>query len=137
MGRKLIPNIQKGSKRIKTPELAPASTNKFKPIFSFEYLDDDYCISKCEKHEKASFADTLRVMGKMTWEELINTRRHANGCEEIPVKQIRGHLPKIITEDVDHVLAFRFQGKKPMVGHRVKETFYVIWLDRNFKLYPH
>jgi hypothetical protein len=128
----------KSSKRIRQPELvAPVDFNKFTPLFSFEYMDKDYCLTKCEKNEKSSFADTLRVIGQMTWGEINQAPHYGNGCEKIKVTQIKGRIPRIITEDVDSVLAFRFHNKKPMVGHRIDQTFYIIWLDRDFSLYNH
>jgi hypothetical protein len=36
------------------------------------------------------------------------------------------NLPPCITDEVEHFLAFRFNGKKPMVGYRVNEVFYVL-----------
>ena len=45
-------------------------------------------------------------------------------------------LPPNVTEDVT-LLVFRFSGRKPMVGYRVKEAFYVLALDRDFTLYDH
>jgi hypothetical protein len=128
----------KPSSRILEPELTtPVNYNKLKPLFSMEYLDKDYCISKCVKNEKSSFADTLRIIGQMTWDELYLAPRHGNGCEKIKIEEIHGRKPKIITPDVDYVLAIRFHGKMPMVGHKVNQVFYIIWVDRKFDLYKH
>jgi hypothetical protein len=41
-----------------------------------------------------------------------------------------------VTEEVN-LIAFRFDGKKPMVGYRDGVTFYVLFLDRSFTLYDH
>jgi len=125
------------SNRIKEPEIPQVSSNKQPPLFSFEYLDDKYSITQCDHAERSGFADTLRIMGKMTWEQLELTPRHGNGKENIPIAQIRGKKPPIITPDVDHVIAFRFHGTKPMVGHRIDRIFYIIWLDKDYTLYPH
>jgi hypothetical protein len=51
----------------------------------------------------------------------------------------RSKQPFLVTskEDVSFFLAFRFFDKAPMVGYRKEEVFYVLWLDREFKLYQH
>jgi hypothetical protein len=125
------------SKKIKTPEIPPVSYDNVPPHFSFEYLDDQYGLSGCNKDERSCLLDKLRILGTTPWAELITTARHKHGTETIPKGQINGKLPKIITDDVQKVLAFRFQGMKPMVGHRIDRTFYIIWIDSKFKLYDH
>ncbi|WP_448216271.1 hypothetical protein [Endozoicomonas sp. 2B-B] len=59
------------------------------------------------------------------------------GFEKIPKHQIRATIPAFITEEVTNLLAFRYHGKHPMVGYRVRDVFYVLWFDHNFSLYPH
>lgn len=125
------------SKRIKTPETPLVSSNKQSPLFSFEFVDDQFGIAQCDKDERSGLIDTLRIMGQLTWEDLELGRRHANGKEKIQIGQIKGRKPRIITPDVEHVYAFRFHGKKPMVGLRSDRIFYIIWLDRSFTLYDH
>ena len=56
--------------------------------------------------------------------------------EKIERDALRAGIPRHITEEVN-LVAFRFFGKAPMVGYRVKAIFYVVWLDRAFTLYPH
>jgi hypothetical protein len=67
---------------------------------------------------------------------LINSGIDKQGYEKIPHVRIRAGIPPAITEDVD-ILAFRFCGKAPMVGFRLDEVFFVVWLDRGFTLYDH
>ena len=45
-------------------------------------------------------------------------------------------MPPHITGEVN-LLAFRFFGRRPMVGYRNRTTFHVLWLDRDFTLYSH
>src|SRR5699024_12555094 len=40
-----------------------------------------------------------------------------------------------ISDDVEHFLAFRYSDKRPMVGYRQKNVFYVLWFDHDFTLY--
>jgi hypothetical protein len=112
------------------------SPESLPPYFSLRYLSDNYCISKCDKDDKAAFADTLRKLSKLTWTQIKSSHRHGLGFETIQKDQIRSSIPNHITEDV-RFIAFRFSGKKAMVGYRERATFYVIWFDRDFSLYPH
>lgn len=107
-----------------------------KPYFSFKYLSKTYCITCCDKDEKASFAMTMYNLSQMTWLEIRKAHKHGLGTEKIEKDAIKVAVPKDITDDVTF-LAIRFHGKKPMVGFRQNATFYVIWFDRDFTLYDH
>jgi hypothetical protein len=107
-----------------------------KPTFCLRFVDSAYCITQCEKRDKAAFADTIRRMSQMTWKELRMADRHGLGSEKIRRDAIKRQIPARIPEDASF-LAFRFSGMKPMVGYRVKEMFHIIWFDRNFSLYDH
>ncbi|MEL6880569.1 MAG: hypothetical protein AAFY33_10055 [Cyanobacteria bacterium J06643_4] len=78
----------------------------------------------------------LRQLSELNWRELRAADKHGLGYEKISKKAIRPRIPLHITDDVN-LIAFRFSGKKPMVGYRNGKTFYVVWLDRNFSLYDH
>lgn len=106
------------------------------PTFSLRYLRGDYCLSKCEKEQKAAFADTLHKLSQMTWQEIFQAHKHGLGCEKISRDAIKSGIPTEISEDVKFI-AFRFYGKAPMVGYRVDSVFYVVWLDRDYTLYDH
>lgn len=124
---------------IKSPPDKAASTYSSQNmyiVFSLRYLDSKYCLTKCQTPEKAAFADTLRVLGHLTWGEALHTGHNKNGYESIPRDQIKGTIPQDITEDVSFI-AFRFFGKHPMVGYRENEVFHIVWLDRDFTLYEH
>jgi len=45
-------------------------------------------------------------------------------------------MPKELTEDLP-IIAFRFDGKKKVVGCRDGCIFHIIWLDPKFQLYDH
>lgn len=111
------------------PDLEP-------PYFSLRYLTGDYCLTRCERNEKAAFAETLHRLSKCTWRELKLAPRHGIGYERIDRDAIRPGIPGHVSDDV-HFIAFRFFGKAPMVGYRDRVTFYVLWLDRDFTVYPH
>lgn len=106
------------------------------PIFSLEKISPDYCLSNCQKDEKSSFADTLHKLSKLTWQQIRHSPRHGSGCEKIDIKSIRGKKPLDLPADTVF-LAFRFSGKKTMVGYKDGRIFHIIWLDRSFTLYDH
>ncbi|MCY7275487.1 MAG: hypothetical protein LH702_17550 [Phormidesmis sp. CAN_BIN44] len=124
-------------KKIATPsQTRNASPEQQKPIFSLYYLNKDYCLSACDKDQKAAFADTLYKLSQITWNEIISSPRHGAGCERISRNSIRTSIPNHLKEDVNFI-AFRFYGKAPMVGYRDENIFHVIWIDRVFSLYDH
>ncbi|WKM72880.1 hypothetical protein Q2T70_03790 [Klebsiella oxytoca] len=106
------------------------------PIFSLRYVQKDFCIDCCEKHEKAALADSLFRLSKISWSEIRKAGRHGLGTEKISRSAIKAPIPSHVTEDVEFI-AFRFCSKAPMVGYKLGAVFYVLWLDRAFKLYKH
>lgn len=108
------------------------------PVFSLERLQSGkYCLSALDKEHKAAFSDAIFKRKLTTWRELKSADRHGIGFEKIDKTSISEKLPAYLTQDVDYLLAFRFKGKAPMVGYRVKDVFYVLWFDRDFTLYNH
>lgn len=96
----------------------------------------DFCLQRCETAEKAAFADAIFQLAQLPWSQIMQLPRHGMGCEKIARTAISGGIPAALTEDTN-IIAFRFHGKAPMVGFRREDTFYVVWLDRAFKLYDH
>jgi len=111
------------------------STNNERPIFSLHKLNKDYCISKCEQDQKVAFANTLHSLSQHTWQDIILAARHGSGTEKIARSSIVTSTDSV-PEDAE-ILAVRFWGKAPMVGYRDGRIFHIVWLDRNFTLYPH
>ena len=108
------------------------------PIFSLERVQPTgYCLSDLCKDDKAAFAESIFKRKSLTWSEIKKINRHSLGFEKIARSSIKASMPAFITEDVDHFLAFRFQGMKPMVGYRDRNIFFVLWFDKDFSLYPH
>ena len=78
-----------------------------------------------------------KIWSKYSWKELKQNSRHGLGFEKINKNSINAPLPQFMSEDVDHFLAFRYSGKKAMLGYRQKEVFFVLWFDHDFTLYKH
>jgi hypothetical protein len=89
-----------------------------------------------KKMIKQLLPEKIRRMSRMTWLELRQADRHGMGSEKIERGAIKRPIPAHISEDVP-LLAFRFSGKKPMVGYRMLGTFHIIWFDCKFTLYDH
>lgn len=107
-----------------------------KPIFSFHYLQDSHCISRCNTKQKAAFADTMRLLSKLTWQEIQSSYRHSLGSEKIPRYRFYATIPNQIADD-EALLSIRFYDRAPMVGIRRKQIFHIIWFDIDFNVYNH
>jgi hypothetical protein len=127
---------QEKGKRISAREIVDLPPEQESPLFSLRYMNKDYSLAKCTKDEKAAFADTLYKLSQLTWSQINACPRHGSGSEKIARSSIGAPIPSHLKDDVNFI-AFRFFGKAPMVGYRDGAVFYVIWLDRDFTLYPH
>lgn len=126
---------EKGN-RITAHEVNESSSGQRCPVFSFEFLQPSYCISKCESVEKVAFTDQMRTLSQMTWMQIMFAPKSGLGSEKIPQHIIRAGIPSHITADITF-LALRFYGKAEMVGYRENRIFHVLWFDRDFTLYKH
>ncbi len=125
----------KGQK-LSTKETKEILPEQEPPLFSLRYINKDYSISKCTKDEKSALVDTLYQLSQLTWNEIKASPRHGLGYEKIDRSAIKSSIPSHITVEIN-LIAFRFCGMAPMVGYRDGAIFYIIWLDRDFTLYPH
>lgn len=107
------------------------------PVFSFEYLQKGWCIADCQPIERSKMLDRIRMLSELSWSELRQQDRHKLGTETLPFHAIKGaKIPAFVTPDVK-LLAFRAWEKVAMVGYKDDRVFYVLWIDREFKLYNH
>jgi hypothetical protein len=136
MSKKLrTPQLNTG-KSIKVQAVAEPSPDQQPPVFSLRHLQRDWCITDCDKDDKAAFADRLRRLSQLSWAEIRAANKHGLGTEKIARNSIKAGIPGHVTEDVN-LIALRYNGLKPMVGYREGVTFHILWLDRNFTLYDH
>lgn len=125
-----------GSQKLKAPPETTKVLEKEHMTISLRHLKVSHCISLCENEDKLSFVDKVRILTSKSWMEIGQFPRHGLGYEKISRDSLRVAVPEHVTPDVS-VLAFRFSGKKPMVGYKDGETFYVLWFDRSFDVYAH
>lgn len=122
----------------KTSLSTTENNDKKPPIFSFHQIGRHYCLDLCQTEEKVALIDTIHKLSQSTWQELRNANRHGLGTEKIEHSSITGcAVPNFILLQNIPLLAFRFHGKKPMVGYRENQIFHILWLDRDFTLYDH
>lgn len=108
------------------------------PIFCFKHLHTGkYGIAACLEEERAALMDTLIRLGGLTWADIRLLPKHGMGSEKIAKQQLKAGIPSFISADVNSLFAFRFSGKKPFVGHLNGVIFHVLYIDRDFTLYPH
>lgn len=119
-------------------EKEPLKENDLKPLFSFEKMPErsGYSVDCCSSQEGAQVVGRMFKLGTMTWGQINQSGRHALGTEKIARSDIQVPIPPSVTKDAT-LLAFRYNGKKPMVGYREGRIFHVLWIDHNFTLYRH
>jgi hypothetical protein len=108
------------------------------PVFCLHHLQDGHDVASLrDKAAQAQFALTLHKCAKLTWQDIGQAGRHGNGTEWIPAGQVRAPIPEKFS-DQTKFMAFRYNGKKPMLGVRINEVFHVLWIEREFgDVYPH
>lgn len=135
MGKKLRkPKREKG--RIGVPEESGKDWLSERPIFSLQHLQPGYTVDDCGRDERAAFASALWRRSQLTWQQIIQVSRHGLGSETIARSAVKVAIPSVITPDVT-LIAFRYNGLKPMIGFKRLSTFHVIWIDPKRSVYDH
>lgn len=124
------------SERLKNARLPNPNWDQHSPIFCFKHLQKDYDIPDLQQADQAALVNQLRTLSKLTWQDIKQSGRHGLGTEKIARSSIKVAIPTVITEDVQF-LAFRFSGKKPMIGYRSHDVFHLVFLDHDFSVYNH
>jgi hypothetical protein len=141
MGNKnfLKPKINQGRKVTVSEAQASANSRIDYPVFSFKHMHPSHDLDCCSDDEKISLIEQLTKLSTMTWAEIRLLPRHGMGAEKIALSSIRPSLPTSLdlTADVEHLFAFRFQARKPFVGHLDGYIFHILFVDNKFDVYPH
>ncbi len=107
------------------------------PIFCFKHIHSTHDIDSCSADDKNALLKRLVKLSSMTWDQIKFADRHGLGFEKIDVGSIRPNLPNFLSGDVKHLLAFRFSGLKPFLGHRSGPILHVLFIDDDFDVYNH
>ena len=132
-------NIQKSAKLEDNRKALRFSVKEIEgsPSFSFNHFSEKgYGIGDCRLDDYGYMIKKLKTLGKSDWNTINNSARHGLGFEKIDKKILNAKLPSDVPEDVK-LYAFRYNGKKPMVGYREGDVFHIIFLDIDFSLYDH
>ncbi len=119
---------------IRPRDESPVSYMDEPPAFSLKYIQKAYCISECEKEDRLAFLEAMLKRKETSWNTLSSCDYQGLGYEKIK-HGLNVQVPKVAAGKA--IIAFRFSGKKPMVGFRERDIFYVLWLDRDFSVYDH
>ncbi len=131
------PSITQGKRfAIKEEELVSMPGYDY-PIFCFKHIHKDFSLENCNTEEKKSLIEKVASLSQMTWQNIMEAPRHGLGTEKIKITSLKFKCPSFITEDVTYLLALRFQGKKPILGHRDRFIFHIIVIDTKFNAYNH
>lgn len=131
------PSLSSGTK-IKEPQSYSTIDSSIDyPIFCLKHLKSSHGLEICDERERAALINKMATLSKMTWNEIKLAPKHGLGSEKIARSSIKDTLPDFITDDVQELLAFRFKGKAPFLGHRRGPVLHVIFVDPKFDLYDH
>ncbi len=131
------PKLNQGAKITVTPEQLNSEKRVDYPVYSFKYIKSPHDLSCCSEAEKAALISQLVNLSKFTWAEIRLMNRKGMGAEKIPIKSLKVAKPNFITEEVQHLMAFRFSGNKPFIGHLDGNLFHIIYIDNKFTVYDH
>lgn len=107
------------------------------PIFCLRHIHRDFNIDKCDDKEKINFIDRLGLLSTIDWQLIQTSPKNGFGSEKISIKSLNVKCPKFITDDVQHLLALRFNGKMPFLIWRNNFLAHVIFIDPKGKVYDH
>lgn len=115
----------------------PPNHDDQSPKFCLHFLRSDFDVQALDAQGQAAFAKTLQKLASSRWKDLITAPRHGQGSELIPAAEIRAPIPATF-EDTEKFLVFRYRGKLPMAGVRVRDVYHVLWIEPQFgQLYDH
>lgn len=107
------------------------------PVFCFRYTHRKYCVEVLPIEERAELITRIEQISKLTWTEIQLTQKHGFGSEKIKRGSIKPDIPSFVTPDVNHLIAIRYSGFKPIVGFRNKFIFHLLFIDHDYSVYDH
>ena len=138
MGKIKKPDIKKAEK-LKTPLLI----DNF-PAFTFKYIvnNNHYNLesSSATQELKCKVLHKLHNYSKRQWTEFIGNKQ-STGVEIIDLcklKKCKVSLPNNqFYNDIKNVVIFRVSDSARIVGHRIHNICYILWIDWDFTSYDH
>lgn len=113
------------------------------PYVSLKYYDPDHeCFSAWQPGELKAFSEFIRKLGQVTWPMIYKSGGNVGdkvGFGYTPHKD-RSKLPKHarLDELSPDITFFELRVTKGIRVHgfRVKAAFFLVWLDREHRIYP-
>jgi hypothetical protein len=107
------------------------------PKFCLHHICPGFDVHAVNANQQAAFAKTLQKLASSTWKDLLRAPRHGQGFEYIRTAQIRASVPRRF-EGESRFMMFRYHGRLPMGGTRIRDVYHVLWIEGAFgDLYDH
>jgi len=111
------------------------------PYVTLRYFDSSHeCFSCWEKDELAAFGEFLRKLSQMTWVQIqASGGKGANktglGCTlHTDISCLPSHAIRGLSEDLNY-MEMRVTQKARVHGFRMRDAFFLLFLDREHKVY--
>lgn len=118
------------------------SDKENKAFVVLKYFDDSYeCFSHWKENELKDFSRFTKTIRQMTWTDIYKSGGKSSktglGYTVHTNKEVLPNqdIVRSISEDITF-FELRVNKKARVHGFRVKSAFYLVWLDRNHKVYP-
>ena len=131
------PKINTGLKISVSNEAITKESTLDYPVFCFKHLDNKFGLDNCDQEDKIALLVRLTKLSQLTWNDIKLSDRHGFGTEKIPTNIIQSERPPFLSDDINHLLAFRFNKLAPFLGHRSGSIFHIVYIDSKFSLYNH
>lgn len=132
------PKIEVG-KTIKEPNiiLEGNSYDSYKPAFSFEHAQGNYCLSNWHKKDIKKLIEKFKIFESKTWNEMKHDNVLRMGLvDKKGLKKVR--IPQALTPDVNIYYLKPFGQNTPqrIFGFKERHNFKFLWFDNNHEIYP-
>ena len=140
-------------RKIKTPKIKNKENSKVKepiindnsPALSFKYIvnNQNYNLDSknANKDLKSKLLMSLHKYSKQNWTNFIGDKRHT-GVETVGLSDLRNCRVNLPNEqfynEVKDVVIFRVSNNSArIIGRRINNICYILWLDWNLSSYDH
>lgn len=115
----------------------PPNYDNETPKFCLHHLCSGFDVASLSAQRQCAFAKTLQKLSSSTWKQLGQAPHHGQGYEHIPAAQIKAPIPRRF-QDTARFMVFRYDGRLPMGGTRIRDVYHVLWIEPEFNvLYDH
>lgn len=110
--------------------------NYLKPAFSFEYVQERFCLSKWDNKRIKRLIEELGKLENFTWQEILT--QSINHFKVVDKQGLKVDIPRFITPDVKIHYMKPFGTNTPyrVFGIRDGHNFKFLWFDDKHEIYP-